>query len=134
MYYLYLQNNWEKWLSLTEFTVNNVENKITKVTSFFANYKQHSQLEFKSWTEIDEYGPMIKQLQQIDANNFTDQISKLTKLLWSEMLYTQALQEYHVNKKRLPAYDFKSDNKVYLSTQNLRTQWFSKKLDWKFIE
>ena len=61
-------------------------------------------------------------------------MNKMIDLLWNEMLYTQALQEYHVNKKWISAYDFKSDDKVYLSTQNLKTWWFSKKLDWKFTE
>ena len=32
-------------------------------------------------------------------NNFADQMNKLTDLLQSEMLYAQALQEYHMNKK-----------------------------------
>ena len=59
---------------------------------------------------------MIKWLQQIDANNFADQMNKLTDLLQSKMLYIQVLQEYHTNKKQMSAYDFKSDNKVYLST------------------
>jgi len=35
------------------------------------------------------------------------------------MLYAQALQEYHANKKWILTYDFKSDNKVYLNIQNL---------------
>src|SRR5205809_5583788 len=61
-------------------------------------------------------------------------MNKMTDLLQSEMLYAQALQEYHMNKRQTSAYDFKPDDKVYLSTQNLKTQQFSKKLDWKFTE
>ena len=55
-------------------------------------------------------------------NNFADWMNKLTNLLWSKMLYTQALQEYHANKEWTSAYDFKSDDKVYLNTQNLKTK------------
>ena len=62
-------------------------------------------------------------------NNFADQMNKLTDLLQSEMLYAQTLQEYHVNKEQMSAYDFKSENKIYLSTQNLKTQQFAKKLN-----
>ena len=61
-------------------------------------------------------------------------MNKIIDLLWSKMLYTQVLQEYHVNKRQTSAYDFKSNNKVYLSTQNLKTWWLSKKLDWKFMK
>ena len=49
-------------------------------------------------------------------NNFADPMNKLTDSLQSKMLYTQALQEYHINKKQILTYDFKSDDKVYLNT------------------
>src|SRR5438045_3835688 len=104
-------------------------NKSTDITSFYAIYRQDPQIRFEPQTEIDEHDPMIKQLQQINTNNFADQMNKMTNLLQSKMLYAQALQEYHVNKKQTPAYDFKSGDKVYLSTQNLKTQQLSKKLD-----
>ena len=77
---------------------------------------------------------MIKWLQQIDMNNFADQMNKLTDLLWSEMLYIQTLQEYHMNKEQMLMYDFKSEDKIYLSTQNLKIQQFVKKFNWKFMK
>ena len=69
-----------------------------------------------SLIDIASYSFMIKQLQQINMNNFADQMNKLTDLLQSEMLYTQTLQEYHTNKKQMLTYDFKSENKIYLNT------------------
>ena len=47
-------------------------------------------------------------------------MNKLINLLQNEMLYAQALQKYHTNKKQTFIYDFKSDDKIYLSTQNLK--------------
>jgi RNase H-like domain found in reverse transcriptase/Reverse transcriptase (RNA-dependent DNA polymerase)/Integrase zinc binding domain/Integrase core domain/Chromo (CHRromatin Organisation MOdifier) domain/Aspartyl protease len=132
MYCSYLQDDWEKWLPLAEFTANNTKNESTNMTPFYATYGQDPRLGFEPRTEIDENGPMIKRLQQIDANNFADRMNKLTELLRSELTYAQAVQEYHANKGRLPAYDFKEGDKVYLNTRNLRTQRPSKKLDWKF--
>ena len=134
MYCSYLQDDWEKWLSLAEFTANNMTNESTGVISFYATYGQNPWLEFKSQTKIDDHDLMIKWLQQIDANNFADWMNKLTNLLQSEMLYAQALQEYHANKEQMPAYDFKPGDKVYLSTWNLKTKQLTKKLDWKFTE
>ena len=61
-------------------------------------------------------------------------MNKLTDLLQSEMLYVQTLQEYHMNKEWMLTYDFKSENKIYLSTQNLKMQQSVKKLDWKFMK
>ena len=84
--------------------------------SFYVTYEQNSWIEFESQIEINEHSFMIKQLQQININNFADQMNKLTDLLWSEMLYAQILQEYHMNKKQMFMYDFKLENKIYLST------------------
>ena len=61
-------------------------------------------------------------------------MNKLTDLLQSKMLYVQALQEYHMNKEWMLMYNFKSDDKVYLNTWNLKTKWSAKKLNWKFTE
>ena len=62
-------------------------NELTNMISFYVIYRQNSQIEFESQIEINKHSFMIKQLQQIDTNNFADQINKLTDLLQSEMLY-----------------------------------------------
>ena len=95
-------------------------NKSTNVILFYTTYRQNSWIEFESQIEINEHDLMIKQFQQIDTNNFADQMNKLTDLLQSKMLYAQALQEYHMNKEWTFIYDFKSDNKIYLNTWNLK--------------
>jgi len=86
MYCSYLQDDWEKWLSLMKFTANNMMNESTGVTLFYATYGQDPRIGFEPWTEIDEHGPMIKWLQQINAKNFADQRNKMTNLLQSEIL------------------------------------------------
>jgi len=133
IYCSYLQDDWEKWLPLAEFTANNTTNESTGVTPFYATYGQDPRLGFEPRPELDTNGPTIKRIQQIDAHNFADRMKKLTELLQSEMKYAQALQEWHANKGRSPAYDFKEGDMVYLNTRNLRTQRPAKKLDWKFI-
>ena len=60
MYCSYLQNDWKKWLFLVEFTANNTTNESTNVILFYTIYEQNSQIEFKSWIEIDEHEFMIK--------------------------------------------------------------------------
>jgi transposase InsO family protein len=133
MYCSYLQDDWERWLSLAEFSANNTKNESTGVTPFYATYGQDPRLGFEPRTEIDAHGPTIKRLQQIDANNFADRMKKITELLQNEMIYAQALQEWHANKGRSPAYNYKVGDKVYLNGRNIKTQRPSKKLDWKFL-
>jgi len=48
---------------------------------------------FEPQTEINKKESMIKQLQQIDANNFANCMNKLIEMLQSKLIYTQALQE-----------------------------------------
>ena len=43
----YMQNNWAKWLSGTEFSVNNIFSSITLVSLFLVNFRQNLHLEFK---------------------------------------------------------------------------------------
>ena len=62
MYCSYLQDDWKKWLSLTEFIVNNIINELMSMTLFYVIYRQNSWIEFESWTEIDEHDLMIKWL------------------------------------------------------------------------
>ena len=56
-------------------------NELMSVTLFYVIYRQNSQIEFESWTEINQYDLMIKWLQQINVNNFADWMNKLTDLL-----------------------------------------------------
>ena len=63
------------------------------MTFFYVIYEQDSELEFESQIKIDDHDLMIKQLQQINVNNFADRMKKITKLLQNEMIYTQVLQE-----------------------------------------
>ena len=106
-----------------------MKNELTDMMLFYVTYKQDSQLEFELWIKIDDYDFMIKQLQQIDTNNFADKMKKIMKLLWNEMIYAQILQEWHVNKKQSFMYNYKIDDKIYLNKQNIRTQQFFKKLN-----
>ncbi len=60
MYCSYLQDDWEKWLSLAEFIVNNIINELMNVILFYIIYEQNSWIEFESQTKIDEHSFMIK--------------------------------------------------------------------------
>ena len=96
-------------------------NELINMILFYIIYKQNSWIEFESQIKIDQHNLMIKQLQQINTNNFADWMNKLTNLLQSKMLYAQALQKYHTNKEQMLTYNFKSDDKIYLNTWNLKT-------------
>jgi hypothetical protein len=93
MYCSYLQDNWKRWLSLTEFSANNMKNELISITFFYVTYEQDSQLEFESQIKIDDHDLTIKWLQQINTNNFADRMKKIIELLQNKMIYAQVLQE-----------------------------------------
>ena len=39
IYYSYLQDDWEKWLPLTKFNVNNIINKLIGIMPFYITYR-----------------------------------------------------------------------------------------------
>ena len=60
MYCSYLQDDWEKWLPLAEFTANNTINESIGVTPFYITYRQDPRLRFKPRPKINTTGPTIK--------------------------------------------------------------------------
>ena len=56
-------------------------NKLTNMISFYTTYEQDSQMRFESQIKINKKESIIKQLQQIDANNFANHINKLIEML-----------------------------------------------------
>ena len=60
MYCLYFQDDWEKWVFLTEFSANNTKNELISMTFFYMIYEQDSWFEFESQTEIDDHDFTIK--------------------------------------------------------------------------
>ena len=84
---------------LMKFSANNIKNKLINMMFFYTIYEQDLWLEFESWIEINNHNLMIKWLQQIDMNNFTDKMKKIIKLLQNKMIYAQVLQEWHANKE-----------------------------------
>ena len=46
-YVNYLQNDWEEWIPLCEFAINNQSSEITKMIPFFADNGSHPQMGFE---------------------------------------------------------------------------------------
>ena len=70
-----------------------MKNELTDMTLFYMTYEQDPQLEFEPQTEINDHDLMIKQLQQIDTNNFANKMKKIMKLLQNKIIFAQVLQE-----------------------------------------
>ena len=111
------QNNWVQLLLTAQYVYNNARNKITKITSFFANYKYHS----KMWRQSQTY--LIRN-QQI--------IIDVIKLKWLHEDLNKQLQAQH--RKLIIIKSYKIKEKMYLQINNIKIKQKSKKLNYKSIK
>ena len=82
----YMQDNWAKWISGTEFAANNALSAITLASLFLANSGQNPHLRFKPPEPLATDLTVQQQIKLLDIENFTKKIEDLTEHLRVEML------------------------------------------------
>ena len=120
------QNDWEKWLNLTEMTYNNFRHDVTGMSPFFTNYECH--LSMKVLWELPE-----ELLNEPQATAHADHMTELyqtliiclIKINWMMSCY---YDQHHQVK------EFEIDDLVWLRIINICTQRPSKKLNFKKTE
>lgn len=97
-----------------------------KATPCFVNYCFHPG--FNSHLAPSDNSP-----QALNAKSFANTMADLNDFLRTQMLSSQNGYEAHTNKSRIPATACRVGDQVFLSTKNIRTASWSRKLDWKRI-
>ena len=84
----YMQNDWVKWVSGTEFSANNAPSAITLALPFLANSGQNPHLEFEPSESL--LTDIITQswVKLINVENFTKRMKELTEHLLSQVTRT----------------------------------------------
>jgi len=122
IYCNYHQDNWSELLSLAEFSYNNAQHASIGCSPFYANYGYNPRftIELNQFSKhpVPAAEEMAKRLKTIHED--------LTELI--KVAQNQQAKYYDAKHKRV---EFKSGDKVWLSSSNIRTQRPSKKLDWK---
>ena len=111
------QNNWIQLLLTAQYVYNNARNKITEITSFFVNYRYHSEIRKQSQkhsTRSQQVMIDVIELKQLHKN-------------LNKWLQTQC-------RKLIMIKSFEMKEKVYLWTNNIKTKQKSKKLNHKNIK
>ena len=120
------QNDWEKWLNLTEMVYNNFRHDVTEMSPFFTNYECHSSM--KVLWELSE-----ELLDESQATAHADHMTELyqtliiclIKINWMMSCY---YDQHHQVK------EFEIDDLVWLRIINICIRRPSKKLNFKKTE
>ena len=117
------QDNWFDWLSITEFAYNDRVHASTQATPFMLNTGQHLRLGFEPIRE--------SQLESLD--NFTSRMAQETAKARAALVKAADNMAgfYDVHQCDTPKYNV--GDKVWLSSENIRTTRPTKKLDYKWL-
>lgn len=124
-YVAYLQDDWESWLPLAEFTANSHKSETTGTSPFYATYGFHPRMGF-------EPVPLNQPLPaQRDAEKLAARMEAILEQARAEMTAAQARYEEQANRHRTPARRLTVGQYVWLDARNIQTARPQKKLDWK---
>jgi hypothetical protein len=127
----YQQNDWSKWLFMTEFAFNAAIFVFTELFAFMTNY------EFESRMSFDLVSTEESTKERIFSEKTFDIIEKM-KNIWEfirkKLANTQEAQKRYVDQKRTSASEYKLENVMWLFTKNIKIERSSRKLNHKWIE
>ena len=81
-----MQNNWVKWLSGAEFSINNAFSLITLASLFLTNSGQNLCLRFKSSKPLSAELTTQTRIKLLNVEEFTKKMKELTEHLQNEKL------------------------------------------------
>jgi Chromo (CHRromatin Organisation MOdifier) domain len=120
IYVNYEQDNWVELLPLAEFSYNNSVHSTTKVSPFFAN---------KGYNPLIDIGTARTQEVAVKASSLKD----LQLFLQEEIKKANETYQKYADKDRKPPPEYKVDDLVWLSMENIKTTRPMKKLSEKRI-
>ena len=120
IYCNYEQNNWVNLLSLAEFAYNNSHQPTIACSPFYANYGYNPRFTVTFRRPISTPA----------AKAFADSLQSVHERLIENIKSAQNHQARYYDAKH-KSIEFSAGDKVWLISQNIRTERQSKKLDWK---
>jgi hypothetical protein len=117
---------------MCEFAANAQFSVTTQASPFFTYTGFQPRMSFDPPTPIGSASAR-KTNERAQAEQFADHMKEVWELLRDEMSLAQTRMEGYANESRKPAPNYRVNDKVWLSTKNLRTERPSKKLDHKQV-
>jgi len=117
------QDDWYDWLSITEFAYNNRIHAATQTSPFMLDAGQNPQLGFK----------LIHESRLESLDNFASRMAQATDKARAALVKAanDMAQFYDAHQCEAPKYNV--GDKVWLSSENIKTVRLMKKLDYKWL-
>src|SRR5215212_1537191 len=115
----YHRNNWDKYLSAVEFTINNTYQESTKTTPYMLMYGVQPRMPI--------YWKITVKIDAPSAKKFITEMQEALHRACENILKAQEAQKYQSDKYR-QSHKFKEGDLVLLNNKNLRTPDESAKL------
>jgi hypothetical protein len=132
----YQQNNWFKWLFMTEFVSNAVTSTFIELFVFMTNYEFESRMSFESSNSNSSRERLSTRMRVL--TQITENIANKMKDIWdftkNTLANAQEMQKKYANKKKKNSSEYKIDNMIWLFTKNIKIERSFRKLDHKWIE
>ncbi|EKD17831.1 retrotransposon nucleocapsid protein [Drepanopeziza brunnea f. sp. 'multigermtubi' MB_m1] len=139
---LFLDNVWKlhglpdtiaTWLSMAEFSANNVMNASTQMSPFFANTGFHPRVSFGPPRPLEPTFTPAIQAGNKAGTAFVNKMEQILALFKTNLISAQATQEFAANKTRSSALAYRVRDEVFLDSRNIKTDRPIKKFDHKFF-
>ena len=122
----YMQNDWNVWLSMTEFADNNAIFATTELSFFFVNKKFHSRMSFSS--DSISYATTRERLLIVKTKNIIETMQNILNYVRDNVEMTQKRMIAQINKHRKTMKYVERDF-VFLNRRNIKIARSFDKLD-----
>lgn len=126
MFCNYWQDDWVKYLFLAMFTHNTLDSAFIGLSPFFLNYGYHPRMSFSP--NLKDYGKIRDRILAKQAKDISDYIQKALDIAKANIQNTQNRTAKRINQLRKDI-TYKVGDIVWLSSKNIQTERFSRKLD-----
>ncbi len=127
----YMQNDWSKWLFMTEFADNNALFSVIFLTLFFMNKNFHPRISFDP--DIIEYESTRERLQINRTKDISEQMNKTLIFAREALVKTRKQMVNQANKHRKKI-NYEIESKMFLNERNIVIARLFKKLDDKMLD
>jgi predicted metal-dependent hydrolase len=134
----YQQNDWSKWLFMTEFVSNAATSAFTELFVFMINYDFESKMSFDSSNLNDDvFRERLSAKEQVLTQK-TIIITKKMRNIWNfikkKLIDTQNIQKRYADRKRTFSSNYKLENVIWLFIKNIKIERSFRKLNHEWID